>query len=551
MKLRLAIAATVLCLAPASGALAETLNVPAQYATIQAAVDAADPGDVVLVAPGIFTDCTHQPLPDETFCCVIMKSGVELRGSGIDQTIIDAQDLGRGIHFGGVTGASARLLTVRNSEGDNYGCGILVKQSDPHIEDVKAEYCHGGISVIQEGGGLYERCTFDHNAGKYGAGIDVEYGCSGRFVDCVVTHNDGPSNAGVQLRGNVVMERCLIDGNTTAGSSPGGVSGGGIGILGGVSVLRFCTITNNYSGGEGGGISFMSNDLGGVIDHCLIANNQCAGAEGRGGGIIVTSLADVHISYCTIANNSATGTWGDGGGMYVSYSTADISHCTFYGNSVQSTIGTAGNFGTQTLDAPATPVTMSNSILAFSPDGAGMTCVDWAGMIHISCCDVYGNAGGNDVCETATDCFSADPLFCDAANGLFRLAPASPCAPGQHPGGVCADALIGAFPAGCTTDVDDTPGTAAVALLGNQPNPFSRNTLIAFSLDRAAGVRLEVIDASGRLVALLEDGVRPAGTHHIGWDGTSLDGTRAESGVYFYRLKTEGRTEAMRMLRLR
>ena len=68
----------VILLALASVATAATLNVPSQYATIQAAVDAAQTNDVVLIAPGTFTDVTHLVIEgiDSTYCSVIMKSGI-------------------------------------------------------------------------------------------------------------------------------------------------------------------------------------------------------------------------------------------------------------------------------------------------------------------------------------------------------------------------------------------------------------------------------------------------------------------------------------------
>jgi len=70
-------------------------------------------------------------------------------------------------------------------------------------------------------------------------------------------------------------------------------------------------------------------------------------------------------------------------------------------------------------------VTLENSILAFSTQGEAVHC--WSnGSATLSCCDVYGNAGGNWV-----DCIAgqegqdgnicADPLFCDPDGGDFTL----------------------------------------------------------------------------------------------------------------------------------
>ncbi len=58
---------------------ARVLRVPDAFLTIQAAIDAALPGDTVLVGPGRFTESVH------------LRSGVTLRGSGADLTTLDAQ----------------------------------------------------------------------------------------------------------------------------------------------------------------------------------------------------------------------------------------------------------------------------------------------------------------------------------------------------------------------------------------------------------------------------------------------------------------------------
>ncbi len=63
------------------------------------------------------------------------------------------------------------------------------------------------------------------------------------------------------------------------------------------------------------------------------------------------------------------------------------------------------------------------------------------------------------------------------------------------------------------------------------PNPFNSTTTIGYSLLMAGNVSLTVYDLSGRLVANLADGAKPAGTHEAVWtaDGVS-------SGVYMVAL---------------
>ncbi len=65
----------------------------------------------------------------------------------------------------------------------------------------------------------------------------------------------------------------------------------------------------------------------------------------------------------------------------------------------------------------------------------------------------------------------------------------------------------------------------------NFPNPFNPSTQIAYQVPVAANVRLAVFDLLGREVAVLVDGVRPAGAHRVTWNAAG----RA-SGVYFYRI---------------
>ena len=84
------------------------------------------------------------------------------------------------------------------------------------------------------------------------------------------------------------------------------------------------------------------------------------------------------------------------------------------------------------------------------------------------------------------------------------------------------------------------------ALSQNNPNPFSRETAISFSLPAAAQARLRVYDVGGRVVARLVDEEVSAGVHTITWDRED-----AASGIYFYRLSTSERSVTRKMVVLR
>jgi hypothetical protein len=83
--------------------------------------------------------------------------------------------------------------------------------------------------------------------------------------------------------------------------------------------------------------------------------------------------------------------------------------------------------------------------------------------------------------------------------------------------------------------------TAAAPLLRDvRPNPFNPRTTVALDLDRERHVRLRVFDLAGRAVTMLIDGVRPAGTLSVTWDGCDDRGRAVPSGGYVIRLESEG-----------
>jgi hypothetical protein len=74
---------------------------------------------------------------------------------------------------------------------------------------------------------------------------------------------------------------------------------------------------------------------------------------------------------------------------------------------------------------------ISNNIIAFSTQGAGIHCKDVGTVPVLSCNDILGNAGGDAICGTdAGDNMSMDPQSCGTlGSGNYGLQSDSPCTP--------------------------------------------------------------------------------------------------------------------------
>lgn len=80
----------------------------------------------------------------------------------------------------------------------------------------------------------------------------------------------------------------------------------------------------------------------------------------------------------------------------------------------------------------------------------------------------------------------------------------------------------------------------AFALEQNYPNPFNPSTEISFALPSAGKVELSIYNLLGQKVNTLVDGELPAGNHVVTWNGTSTNGASVASGVYLYRIVSNG-----------
>lgn len=331
------------------------IRVPEDEATIQEGIDAADPGDTVLVAPGIYTS-------DRDKNVAFRSKDVVLRSeAGAQATVIDCSGAGRGILFeGGETKAAVLAgFTIR--------AGVA---GDSPLDAGGALHCGRSSSPTIAG------CRFEDNEANLGGAVFCDSLSAPTFIDCVFSLNSATSGGAIFCNSAApVLVQCTLNGNSAL------TLGGGIFAYGYSSpTLTGCLITANTAGQNGGGA-------------------YCFGFASFG----------PTMTNCTLSGNAAI----TGVGLYL---------------------------------AGSTDAAVTNTIIAF---GIGDSAVACAGgdpvVIVLTCCDIFGNTVDWEGCIAdqagVNGNISADPLFCNAENGDYRLVTDSPCAPAQS--GTCG--LIGAL----------------------------------------------------------------------------------------------------------
>jgi hypothetical protein len=94
-----------------------------------------------------------------------------------------------------------------------------------------------------------------------------------------------------------------------------------------------------------------------------------------------------------------------------------------------------------------------------------------------------------------------------------------------------------------TTDVSIQSVPKTFQLEQNYPNPFNPSTTIGYSVATESHVRLSITDILGREVAILANEQKAAGSYSAQWNALEVP-----SGLYVYRLETEGNVATRKML---
>ena len=284
------------------------IHVPADVPTIQAGINAAPEGVLVLVAPGSYAETIR-----------IEKAITVQSEGGPNSTVIDGHQARSVVAFDmdDTRGAVIDGFTIRNGRGTQ------------HLEFATVVHYGGGIYCKGTSAPTITNCTITENTAVRGGGGGIYSEGSPTITNCTISGNSGGKAGGgiwCHFYTSPTITNCTITGNSCSQLEYFG--GGGIYChLYSSPTIANCTISGNVSVRIGGGISCDTSSP--TITNCIISDNIAP--QGWGAGIFADESYPT-ITHCTITGNSTT-TDGAGGGFFCNSSFPTFTNCILWGNS--------------------------------------------------------------------------------------------------------------------------------------------------------------------------------------------------------------------------
>ncbi len=329
-KSLISLAGALALMATAAIAQANTLYVPSQYFRLQAAIDAAHPGDTIIVAAGTYNDYNlYSPT-------VWIGKDLTIKGAGPGKTIL-------------LSNGEERCLTTQNLTSASSISGFTFENGAQA----------GGAGMLNTNCSLtINNCEFAYNQAAVGGGMFNDGG-NPRISNCTFHNNVAISNGGGMYNNNdsPTVTNCTFTANTA------GVYGGGMNNTGGNPTVTNCTFQNHQATAGGGMANQTSNPK---VTNCIFLNNMAFAA---GGGMHYDFTSQVYVTNCTLVGNSVVQNppvdqygAGQGGGIYSDekpgYGTnyAIVYNCILWGNTaVGSGPATYGSSGFYFSDVQGLP----------------------------------------------------------------------------------------------------------------------------------------------------------------------------------------------------
>jgi len=189
----------------ASGAEDGVLEVPGEFGTIQAAVDASSPGDLVLIGPGTYNEAVN-----------VVTDEITIRGLDRNEVVLDGDfELDNGIRVLGASDVIVQNLTAQNYTSN----GVFWTSTDGYRGSYITAYRNGdyGIYAFDAINGQLDN---SYAAGSPDAGFYIGqcFPCDSLIIDVRAEHN-GLGYSGTNSGGNLLIANSVFN-NNRAGIVP-------------------------------------------------------------------------------------------------------------------------------------------------------------------------------------------------------------------------------------------------------------------------------------------------------------------------------------------